>query len=84
LHQQRGVLAVQTFRAHDMQRRASVLQEAATVEPVIITCHDRPHLVLMSMREYDRLHGRGAGGETELAGNVAEQIEAVARLGDTS
>ena len=80
----REALAMQTIRVQDMQRQASVRQEAALVEPVIITCHDRPRLVLMSMQEDHRLRGRGAGGETELPGNVAEQIEALARLGGTS
>jgi prevent-host-death family protein len=73
---------MQTFRAQDMQRQASILQEAAMVEPVIITYHDRPRLVLMSMQEYDRLRGRGTAGETELPASVAERIEALARAGD--
>ena len=68
---------MQTFRAQDMQRQASVLQEAAMTEPVIITYHDRPRLVLMSMREYDRLRGRGAAGETELPPKVADESEAL-------
>ena len=49
---------MRTFRSQDMQRQASVLQEAAMTEPVVITYHDRPRLVLMSMQEYDRLRGR--------------------------
>lgn len=75
---------MQRFRAQDMQRQASILQEAAMVEPVIITYHDRPRLVLMSMQEYDRLRGRGASTETELPATVADQIEALAHTGDTS
>jgi prevent-host-death family protein len=74
---------MQTFRAQDMQRQASILQEAAMVEPVIITYHDRPRLVLMSMQEYDRLRGRGTAGETELPASVVERIEAPAQAGDT-
>jgi len=53
------------------------------VEPVIITYHDRPRLVLMSMQEYDRLRGRGTVGETELPSRVAERIEALAHASDT-
>ena len=49
---------MQMFRAQDMQKQASVMQEAAMMGPVIITYHDRPRLVLMSMQEYDRLRGR--------------------------
>ncbi|MFC3694595.1 type II toxin-antitoxin system prevent-host-death family antitoxin [Chenggangzhangella methanolivorans] len=71
---------MQAFRVQDMQKQASVLQEAAMSEPVIITYHDRPRLVLMSMQEYDRLRGRrrvvGAAGE--LTGSVIDQIEALA------
>jgi len=48
---------MQTFRAQDMQKQAALMQEAAMVEPVIITYHDRPRLVLMSMQEYERLRG---------------------------
>jgi prevent-host-death family protein len=65
---------MQTFRAQDMQRQAAVMQEAAMVEPVIITYHDRPRLVLMSMREYDRLRGRGVAREAELSPQTAQRI----------
>jgi hypothetical protein len=41
-------------------------------------------LVLMSMQEYDRLRGRGEGGETELPPNVAERIDVLAQLSDGS
>lgn len=40
-----------------MQKQASAVQEAAMKEPVIITYHDRPRLVVMSMEEFDRLRG---------------------------
>jgi prevent-host-death family protein len=71
---------MQVFRAQDMQQQAAILQEAAMSEPVIITYHDRPRLVLMSMQEYDRLRGRTrkAGGITELPDAVARSIEALA------
>jgi prevent-host-death family protein len=71
---------MQVFRAQDMQKQAAILQEAAMSEPVIITYHDRPRLVLMSMQEYDRLRGRTrkAGGITELPDAVASGIEALA------
>jgi prevent-host-death family protein len=73
---------MQTFRAQDMQKQAAVLQEAAMVEPVIITYHDRPRLVVMSMQEYDRLRGRRriVGAAVELPGSVVSQIEALAEL----
>ena len=72
---------METFRSQDMQRRAAYLQETAMKEPVIITYHDRPRLVLMSIQEYDRLRGRrGDGALVELPDDVAGQIE---RLGRT-
>jgi len=58
---------MQTFRAQDMQKQASTLQEAAMKEPVLITYHDRPRLVLMSMEEFDRLRERRGGGEPRVA-----------------
>jgi prevent-host-death family protein len=69
-----------TFRAQDMQKRASQLQEAAMVEPVIITYHDRPRLVVMSMQEYDRLNGRirTAGSAAKLPDAITSQIESLA------
>jgi prevent-host-death family protein len=64
-----------------MQKQAGVLQEAAMLEPVIITYHDRPRLVLMSMQEYDRLRGRTGkvGHVTELPDEVARGIEALSQ-----
>jgi PHD/YefM family antitoxin component YafN of YafNO toxin-antitoxin module len=44
-------LPMLTFKAQDVQKPASQLQEAAMAEPVIITYHDRPRLVVMSMHE---------------------------------
>ena len=46
------------FRSQDLQRHASMIQEAAMAAPVIITYHDRPRFVLMTTEEYDRLKGR--------------------------
>jgi prevent-host-death family protein len=45
------------FRAQDMQRQGALMQDAAMLEPILITYHDRPRLVLMSVDEYDRLKG---------------------------
>lgn len=75
---------MQTFRAQDMQRQAAAMQEAAMVDPVIITYHDRPRLVLMSMREYDRLRGRGIAHEAELSPESAQRIEALGEVNEAS
>lgn len=56
---------MQTFRSQDMQKQAAAVQEAAMRAPVLITYHDRPRLVVMSMEEFERLGGpqREAGAE---------------------
>ena len=73
---------MEMFRSQDLQRQASVIQEAAIKEPVIITYHDRPRFVLMTMQEYDRLRGRRrqAGAVADLPDPVAQQIEALAQI----
>jgi prevent-host-death family protein len=65
---------MQTFRAQDIQKKAAILQEAALVEPVIITRYGRPRMVLMSMTEYDRLRGRrgSAAPATDFSGDPAD------------
>ncbi len=77
---------MQVFRSQDMQRNAAALQDAAMQEPVIITYHDRPRLVLMSMEEYSRLRGRRkkVGATTDLpealvreAGKLGEEEKAI-------
>jgi prevent-host-death family protein len=67
-----------------MQKQASSLQEAAMKGPVLITYHDRPRLVLMSIEEYDRLHGSKAAVPA-VAGSsarTAHQIAARASLSE--
>lgn len=68
---------MRTFKSQDMQRQPASLQEAAIVEPVVITYHDRPRLVLMSMEEYDRLQGRrrSVGSIEELPESIARELE---------
>ena len=48
---------MRTFRSQDMQKQAAAVQEAAMREPVLITYHDRPRLVVMSIEEFERLGG---------------------------
>jgi len=71
---------MQIFRPQDLQRKLTVIEEAAMEEPVIITYRDRPRLVLMSMREFDRLRGRRrkVGPVTALPKSVARAIAALA------
>ena len=71
---------MQTFRSQDMQKQASTLQESAMKEPILITYHDRPRLVLMSIEEYDRIRGRKGMGasEADLPRGAARQIAMLA------
>lgn len=57
---------MRTFRSQDMQKQAAAVQEAAMREPVLITYHDRPRLVVMSMEEFERMGGsaKPAAAET--------------------
>ena len=49
---------MEIFTSEELQRRPADVQKAALVEPTFITFHGRPRLVVMSVDEYDRLHGR--------------------------
>ena len=68
---------MRTFKSQDMQRNCATLQEAAIAEPVIITYHDRPRLVLMSMEEFDRLRGRqkSVNSAEDLPHNLVEELD---------
>jgi prevent-host-death family protein len=72
------------FKSEAMQRHATLLQKAASKEPILFLRAGRPKWVLMSMEEYDRLRGRvGRGGAiVELPDLVADQIEMLADLED--
>ncbi len=71
---------MQVFRAQDMQRNVSAVQEAAMTEPVLITYHDRPRLVLMSIAEYARIRGREkvVGGIEDMDEGIAKAIMDIA------
>jgi prevent-host-death family protein len=47
------------FTSQDLQKKTSVVQEAALVEPITITFRGRPRHVMTSMREFERLRQRG-------------------------
>lgn len=48
---------MEVFTAADLQRNSAEVQRAASREPVVITNHDAPRFVLMSIEEYGRLKG---------------------------
>jgi hypothetical protein len=70
---------MKTFQSQDMQKQASALQEAAMLEPVLITYRDRPRLVVMSVDHYDRLLGSKGGIGRETARRIATLPNKVAR-----
>jgi PHD/YefM family antitoxin component YafN of YafNO toxin-antitoxin module len=43
------------FTSQDLQKKISVVQEAALVEPIAITFRGRRRHVMMSMQEFERL-----------------------------
>ena len=46
---------MRSFPASDMQRQPAELQRAALSEPVMLTYHDKPRYVMMSIEDYARL-----------------------------
>lgn len=72
------------FTSQELQRNVGQVQEAALSEPVVVTHHGRPRLVVMSMAEYDRLRGRRRmmGGVDDLPDEVTEQLDALSLLAE--
>ena len=50
--------SMQSFSGVELQRNSGPVQEAAMREPVLITHHGRPRLVVMHVDEYERLKRR--------------------------
>jgi prevent-host-death family protein len=48
-----------TFTSRDFNRDPGSIKRAAQSGPVFITDRSRPSLVVMAMRDYERLTGRG-------------------------
>jgi hypothetical protein len=46
---------MQYFTSEELQRQPAEVQQAALIEPTMITFHGKPRLVMMSFEEYDRL-----------------------------
>jgi len=55
---------MKVYSALDLQQRTGDIQRAAVSEPVIVTNHGRPRLVIVTIEEYARL--KEASGEQEL------------------
>jgi prevent-host-death family protein len=71
---------MQIFTAEELQRRSAEVQQAAAVEPVIITFHERPRLVMMSVEEFDRLRRRRhfALAPLEFSQSVLDRLQGIA------
>ncbi len=48
-----------TFSSRDFNRDPGKVKRAAMVGPVFITDRNKPSLVVLAMRDYERLAGRG-------------------------
>lgn len=49
-----------TFTSRDFNRDPGSIKRAAMAGPVFITDRNKPSLVVMAIRDYERLAGRGA------------------------
>ncbi|QUS42038.1 hypothetical protein RPMA_26835 [Tardiphaga alba] len=45
------------FRSSDLQRNMADVQRAAMLEPVVLSYHEKPRFVLMTIEDYARLGG---------------------------
>lgn len=51
---------MRTFAAADLQRNPAEIQKAALTGPVLLTYHDKPRFVMMSLEHFAHLQGRRA------------------------
>ncbi|MEJ2624879.1 MAG: hypothetical protein P8Z80_10150 [Pseudolabrys sp.] len=49
---------MRAFAASELQRNSAALQEAALMEPVFLTYHDKPRYVMMSLDAFVRMQGK--------------------------
>jgi hypothetical protein len=64
-----------TFGTTDLQRRTADVQKAALKSPVMLTYHDKPRFIMMTVEEYARRLGVSL-----VAGHKALPDSAVVRL----
>ena len=69
---------MKTYTSLDLQQRTGDIQRAAVVEPVLITSHGRPRMVISSVEEFIRL--KQASGEP-VPKDVIRERKAVVRRG---
>ena len=66
------------YTSQDLQRRTGDIQCAAALEPVVITSHGRPRMVISSVEEFARL--KKASGE-QVPHEILREPKAVVRHG---
>ena len=69
---------MKVFTSLDLQQRTGDIQRDAASEPVVITSHGRPRLVISSVEEFARL--KRAGGE-QVPREIVRERRAVVRRG---
>jgi prevent-host-death family protein len=73
-----GESRMKSYTSLDLQQRTGDIQRAAIVEPVLITSHGRPRMVISSVEEFVRL--KGACGEP-VPKDMLRERKAVVRRG---
>jgi prevent-host-death family protein len=68
---------MKSYTSLDLQQRTGDIQRAVIAEPVIISNHGRPRLVIVTVEEFARL--KAASGETDPAELLRERKAAVRR-----
>lgn len=69
---------MKSYTSLDLQQRTGDIQRAAIVEPVVITSHGRPRMVISSIEEFVRL--KAASGEP-VPQDMLRERKAVVRRG---
>lgn len=69
---------MKTYTSLDLQQRTGDIQRAAASEPVVITSHGRPRMVISSVEEFARL--KKASGE-QIPREIVRERKAVVRHG---
>lgn len=74
-----GGIAMLTFGTTDLQRRTTEVQRAALGGPVLLTYHDKPRFVMMTVEEYVRRPGVAlVAGPEAFPDAVVARIQALA------
>jgi len=68
-----------TFGTTDLQRRTADVQKAALKSPVLLTYHDKPRFIMMTVEEYARRPGVDlVAGPESLPDSAVARLQAIA------